>query len=102
MTALWEQADVFPLIARIIREAHSGDDGFVSHDEIVSRLKNDPEGERILTHARERSNDSHTDDWLAHNMIAWFSQTVTVGTSDWADEFERVKIDRKWAYRPIS
>ena len=41
-----------------------------------------------------------TAEWTAHNMVAWFSQRITVGESDWADQFERQKTDGKWAYRP--
>jgi hypothetical protein len=35
-------------------------------------------------------------EWLAGNMVSWFSQRITVGESDWARAFERTKIDGLW------
>lgn len=50
--------------------------------------------------AREQHLDSHTPEWLATNMVAWFSQCIAVGESEYAQAFERTKIDENWAYKP--
>ena len=39
-------------------------------------------------------------EWLANNMVSWFSQRITVGESDWAQAFARTKIDGLWSYKP--
>ena len=35
-------------------------------------------------------------------MVSFLSQRITVGESDWAQAFERTKVDGLWAYKPIS
>jgi hypothetical protein len=60
----------------------------------------DAEAAPIIEQARTQAKEPHSDEWLAHNMVAWFSQRITVGDSGWKDRFERAKIDGKWAYRP--
>jgi hypothetical protein len=102
LPASWQHADVFPVIARIISEIHESKSDFVTHDEITHRLLKDAESAAIIEHARAQTKEPHTDEWLAHNMVAWFSQRITVGDSDWAGRLERIKIDGKWAYRPRS
>ncbi len=52
-------------------------------------------GKLVATHNLE----DRTADWIAHNMVAWFSQRITVGESDWAARFDREKRNGKWAYR---
>ncbi len=103
MTAAWEHADVFPVIARIIETA-SAESGsaYVTHDQITSSLLADTEGSTLISAARVELDGDRTAEWIAHNMVAWFSQRITVGESDWADRFDRQKIDGKWAYRPKS
>jgi hypothetical protein len=31
--------------------------------------------------------------------VSWFSQRITMGESEWAGAFERIKIARRWAYK---
>jgi hypothetical protein len=103
MTTAWEHADVFPVIARII-ETGSVESGsaYVTHDQITSSLMSDTEGSTLISAARDELDEDRTAEWIAHNMVAWFSQRITVGESDWAGRFDRQKIDGKWAYRPKS
>lgn len=102
MANSWEQVDIFPVIARIIGETHGSRGEFVTHDEIVSGLLADPEAAPIIGSARDQSSEPHTAEWIAHNMVAWFSQRITIGESHWAEQFERKKIAGKWAYLPKS
>lgn len=101
MTAAWEHAHVFPVFARII-DAQSASSGaaYVTHDQITSAVLADAEGSALIESARDEPDEERTAEWIAHNMVAWFSQRITVGDSDWAERFDREKIDGKWAYRP--
>lgn len=97
----WKQADVFPIIAKTIEDISASTPDFVTHDQIVETLLGDSEAVEIIEQAHCAQPD-RTREWLAHNMVAWFSERISVGQSDWADRFEREKIDGKWAYRPCS
>jgi len=55
---------------------------------------------RIIEAAQEQLPKRLSLDRLAANMVAWFSQRITAGQSDLVREFERINVDRKWAYRP--
>lgn len=103
MTTAWGHADVFPVIARIIEAAtvESGS-GYVTHDQITLCLLADAEGSTLISAARGELDEDRTAEWIAHNMVAWFSQRITVGESDWTERFDCQKIDGKWAYRPTS
>ena len=100
MAASWEHADVFPVIAKIIDDSYASKGDFVTHDEITASLTADPEGIAIIQRAQQELNEKSTADWIAHNMVAWFSQRISVGESDWHDRFDRIKVDNKWAYKP--
>src|SRR5690606_19304003 len=61
----------------------------------------DDAGSGIVTRARAKS--SWPDDRsAASNMVAWFSQQISVGRSNWADFFERERVAGAWAYRPVA
>jgi hypothetical protein len=102
MEPSWKQADVFPIIARVIEQAYSERRRFISSAEIAARLLQDSEGRNFVVAAREQQADEPSLEWLATNTVSWFSQRITVGESDWAGAFERTKIDGLWAYRPKS
>ncbi len=99
MAPSWKQADVFPIISRLIIEAHTRSNDFVSAREIARRLLTNAEGRAAIDAARA-GGSGQTPEWLATNMVSWFSQRITIGQSDWLDRFERMKIRRAWAYRP--
>ena len=92
----WNHEDVLPMVARIISEL-STDGNYVTHKDITARVLTDKETAVIIGHARQFS--SKSDIWIASNMVAWFSQTITTGAMDWGKTFERKRINGQWAYR---
>jgi hypothetical protein len=100
MPASWEHADIFPVVARIIRQLSASTGDFVTHDEITVGLLTDPGSAGLIASARAQLEEAQTEKWIAHNMVAWFSQRITVGESDWAEGLDRKKIGGKWACRP--
>lgn len=97
----WAHADVFPVIFRLIAAAFRDRPDWVRHDELARRLLLDLEGRAIVETARNSSADPQPRAWYASNMVAWFSQQITVGRSDWSRTLERSRIDGAWAYRPL-
>ncbi|TKB82227.1 MAG: hypothetical protein E8D45_00805 [Nitrospira sp.] len=99
MDATFSHGEVFPLIARLIVRAPADDVGFVEHDAIVSALLADAEGNSIVSRASTASSlpDRRS---VASNMVAWFSQQITVERSPWAEFFDRERRAGAWAYRP--
>ena len=102
MKPSWKHADVFPIIARIIEDAHRELQRFVTAQEIATRLLQDSEARNLVEVAREQQEEKQSLEWLASNMVSWFSQRITVGESEWAKAFERTKIDGLWAYKPVA
>jgi hypothetical protein len=100
MGSSFSQAEVFPLIARIIVQATAGRDEFVDNRTIVSLLLNDAKGMRIVRRAIASSTfpDPKT---AARNMVSWFSQKISVNNSPWESFFDRVRRSNGWAYRPV-
>lgn len=91
--------DVFPIIARLIIQSPGDAKGFVTHDTIVAAVLADSETAGIVAHARRTAAWSH-DRSAASNMVAWFSQQITVGKSPWGEFFDREQQRGAWAYRP--
>jgi hypothetical protein len=98
MEVSWKQADVFPVIARAIEHVHRQHGRFVTAREIAERLLRDPEGRALVEAACGPQGQSA--EWLASNMVSWFSQRITVGESEWSRAFERARVDGLWSYRP--
>lgn len=101
MEPTWKHADVFPVIARTIEEAHRKLHRFVTAQEIAEHLLEDLEGRRLVEEAREQQADKQSLEWLASNMVAWFSQRITVRESEWERAFERTRVEGQWAYKPL-
>src|SRR4051794_27198455 len=101
MEPSWKHADVFPIIARIIEQAYRDHQRFIIAREIAARLLEDPAGRNRVEAAHEQQEEKQSLEWLASNMVSWFSQRITVGETDWARAFERTKIDGLWAYKPL-
>jgi len=101
MGKYFNQVDVFPVIDSSIRKIYQRKREFVCHDEIVQGLLNDPVGKKLVDAACQKQL-FRSPKWMAGNMIAWFSQRITVGESEYAGEFERIKIGNEWAYKPKS
>ena len=99
MDSTFSHEEVFPIIARLIVRAPADQSGFVDHAKIVDALLSDGDAERIISRANAESD--LPDAWhVASNMVAWFSQQITIGRSQWADFFDREHRAGAWAYRP--
>lgn len=97
-TPSFTHAEICPLVARLIVGAAKQSHAFVTHDVLVSMVLDDKLGAEIVARARAKS--SWPDDRsAASNMVAWFSQQISVGRSEWADFFVRERLDGAWAYR---
>lgn len=97
----FNQAEVFPLIARLIAQAYTREQKFIDHRQIVALLTADADGKVIVARALIESSlpdAAH----VASNMVAWFSQRITVESSPWASFFERERQQDGWAYRPFT
>jgi hypothetical protein len=95
----WKQNEVFPIIERLIRDEFQHLQRFVTTHEIAKRLLEDAEARALIVAAQEQQ-QHWTTQHLAVNMVAWFSQRITSGESEWRPAFDRTKIDGKWAYKP--
>jgi hypothetical protein len=102
MEPSWKHADVFPIIARIIDESHQQGRAYLTAKAIATRLVGDREGRPLIEQARQQLDGPHSLEWLASNMVAWFSQRITVGESEWDRAVERTRIEGQWAYRPVT
>ena len=54
MLTTWKQADVFPIIAQVIRDEYAQKERFVTHDEIIARLLAHPEAVHLIGQAHEQ------------------------------------------------
>ena len=97
----FSQAEIFPLIARLIVQASACGNGFVEHPTIVSLLSADAEGSTIV-HRAATSSGFPDPGHVAANMVAWFSQRISVNDSPWAAFFDRKRRSNGWAYRPVT
>lgn len=102
MGTTFDQDDVFPVIARLIASRHAQHGGFVTSRELAEALVQDQEGRRAVEEAQRRQDDAKSLEWTASNMVAWFGQRITAGESEWAEKFDREKVDGLWAYRPAA
>ena len=96
----FSQEDTEPVIAGLIRELAGDPPAFVTHEQLTAALLTDAAGRRIIARARELQGDNRSREVIAANMVAWFSQRITTGQSDYTRAFDRRKIARAWAYRP--
>lgn len=99
--ASFTHEQIFPLIANAIRRKYLQLEDYVEHDEIVDELLIDPDARALIDAAREVQGDAPSLNAVASNMIAWFSQRITVHKSPYEMEFRRKKVSRAWAYRPV-
>jgi hypothetical protein len=102
MKPTWKQDEVFPIIARIIEQQFQQHQRYITSHEIAAQLVQDDAAKSLVQHAQSQARKNLSPEQIAHNMVAWFSQRITVGNSPWAARFERMKIDGRWAYKPTS
>jgi hypothetical protein len=96
----FKREETSPLVAALIRQLTVGRAGYVTHRELAVALLADPRGRRHVDRAREIGGDHNRPEVIAANIVAWFSQEITEGVSPYRREFERKKVNRRWAYRP--
>ena len=102
MKSTWKHEEVFPIVAHIIEQQSQQHQRFITSREIAAQLLQDDAAKSLIQHAQSQERKSWSPERIAHNMVAWFSQRITVGNSPWAGRFERTKIDDRWAYKPTS
>jgi hypothetical protein len=100
MKSTWKQDEVFPIIAHIIEQQFQQHQRYIATREITAHLMQDDAAKRLIQHAQSQQQKNSPPEQIARNMVAWFSQRITVGNSPWAERFERKKIDSRWAYKP--
>lgn len=98
----FKHAEFFPVVARLILGAtRENPTAFMPHESLVDYVLADSVAEAMVRSARAKSSWSD-DRTAASNMVAWFSQQITVGRSPWAQLFERERTGATWAYRPVA
>lgn len=102
MEPTWKQADVVPIIVRVIEQAYRGHWRLVTFQEIAALLLQDNDGSRSGRRSARTARGKQSREWLASNLVSWFSQRITIDESEWARAFERAKIDDPWAYKPVA
>ena len=95
----FEQEDVLPVIAGLIREEAEAKE-YVTHHEIVEALLEDPRGRELTEEAVERR--GHTPKRWASWMVQAFSKHISAEESAYDEKFERERVDGTWAYRPAA
>jgi hypothetical protein len=102
MKSTWKHDEVFPIIAQIIEQQYQQNPRHITSREIAAQLVQDDAAKSLIQHAQSQERKNLSPEQIARNMVAWFSQRITVGNSPWVARFERTKIDGRWAYKPIS
>ena len=99
MSRSFKLGEVFPIIVDVVQKMPGGKDGFRSHEAIVGGLLEYPISMALIVAARA-SNKLPDDRAIASNMLAFFSQKITMGQSPWGSYFERIKQGATYSYRP--
>lgn len=94
-SSTFKQADVFPVIYRLITDRTCKGSTFLTHAELVKALLADKEGLTEITPIHNKLGPART----ASNMVAWFSQRYTMSENQYQLLLERVRMDGSWAYR---
>lgn len=99
MGRYFDHTDVFPVVSKLIVSQNRSTKDFVPHDALVLAYLSDPQGKLLVKRASKKNPEWSKQHW-AGIMIAWFSQRITVGTSEYGGQFTRTRIGRQWAYKP--
>ena len=89
-------SDVERAIHSICRDSSE----YATRDAIASFLLSDTLARAYLSEQAGR--DRQPVEWVAGNTVDWFSAWMTRGMISTRDRYERTKIRRKWAYRPLN
>ena len=90
--------ETLPLIADLIRELAGDPPGYVPDETIAAALLADNRGRRHIARARELQGDDRPPTTIAAGMVAWFSRQFTDRALPYGRDFERRKINGRWAY----
>ena len=82
--------EVFPIIARLIKQINEATKKYAGHSQIVDFLLKDNEAIALLETAQMLTRFTEIRE-IASNMVAWWSQQITVGFNPFKDDFERRK-----------
>lgn len=93
------QDEVFPIIAAVIESHSKAAQTYATHHEIVEALLEDSDFRPMLDRLAHRDPKGRSASWWASNMVAFFSQAITLDRSEWKHRLERERIDGRWAYR---
>lgn len=98
MRTKFVQAEVFPFVADAIGRVYARAHDFVTHREIVSAMLDD---DRFVNAMEGERPDNASLGRRVSNMVAWFSQRITVGKSRYQVYFvHRARKGGRWAYKP--
>ena len=100
MQSSWDHDDVFPVIAGLIDRLYARHRRFVTARELAEELLRNSSGRVAIEEAHRRQDEKASREKIAENMVSWFSQKITEGNSNWSGEFDRIKVDGVWAYKP--
>jgi len=89
--------EVFPLIAAIITALNQETGDFAKHGEIARRLANDSRAQPLLEAAEMLTRFSSREE-ISSNMVAWWSQQITVDQNEFARHFLRKKGTKGYEY----
>ena len=89
--------EVFPLIAAIITALNQETGDFAKHGEIARRLANDSRAQPLLEAAEMLTRFSSREE-ISSNMVAWWSQQITVDQNEFARHFSRKKGTKGYEY----
>jgi len=100
MKTTWQHDEIFPLIENIIGRTRGG---WILSYEIGYALLRYKRSRSLVEDAAQRQGNPL--EWVACNMVAWYSQRITRGT--WDSPFIRQRVKRmthfnrspQWAYR---
>jgi hypothetical protein len=95
--------ETFPLVATAIVNSCHGSNRFVSRDEIAQWLLNDPYSSKLVEDARRKRGRKKSLQFLAGNMVDWFSMRWTMEDPTWVGLFVKFKRERSgghWCYKP--
>ena len=93
-TPLWRKDDMFPIIVGKIGPE------WITAEAIQALLLQDDAAAPVI--ARVAAHGGKSREWVAMNMVAWFTAHYTIGNSPWARDLEREKVKGKYVrYRKI-
>jgi|ERR1019366_9085272 hypothetical protein len=97
MRPYFKHDEVFPIIENVLKDYSQHSTDYMEEGDIVTALIEDQQGRVILGQLPKH----HPVSWWAHNMVAFFSKTITEDKTvpPRFMKFKRRKMAGKWAYR---